>query len=407
MDKITQLLDNLNLPLSKIEKEVGTSDGFLSKVKKGTRSLSDELWEKLLVFYKSQIGVDFEFSETIAPMKEKTKLVVDEVGIKEKPNDAAKAKIAELIKTVNKQFGDGTMVMLGDIPQKKLEVISTGSLLIDDALGVGGLPRGRIVEIIGYESSGKTTIATQVMANAQKNGLMCGFIDAEQSFDAEYAKNLGVNIDDISLIQPDYGEQALEVADKMILSGHFGVVIIDSVAALVPKSELEGEMGDSKMGLHARLMSQACRKLSASINKTNTLVIFINQYRNKIGGYGNPAIASGGLALQFFASIRIELVRSAIIKDGEVSVGNMIKCKVIKNKVAPPFKTCEFEIMYGEGVNRIGELVDLAVSKGVIKKAGSWYSYNESKLGQGKETVCHLLKDNENLLKEIETLIGL
>jgi recombination protein RecA len=285
-------------------------------------------------------------------------------------------------------------------------VISTGSIGLDTALGIGGLPRGRVIEIYGPESSGKTTVAIHVIAEAQKKGGMCAIIDAEHAFDSAYAQKLGVDIDNLLISQPDYGEQALEIADRLILSGALDVVVIDSVAALVPKGELEGEMGDSKMGLQARLMSQALRKLTATINKTNTICIFINQLREKIGVmFGNPETTTGGNALKFYASVRLDIRRMAQIKDGDEAVGNRVKVKVVKNKVAPPFRTAEFDLVFGEGISKIGEILDMGVEMGIVNKSGSWFSYNENKLGQGREGVKTLLKDNPALADEIEAKI--
>jgi recombination protein RecA len=287
-----------------------------------------------------------------------------------------------------------------------MEVISTGSIGLDVALGIGGLPRGRVIEIYGPESSGKTTIATHVIAEAQKKGGMCAFIDAEHAFDSNYAKKLGVDVDNLLISQPDYGEQALEIADRLILSGALDVVVIDSVAALVPKGELEGEMGDSKMGLHARLMSQALRKLTATISKTNTICIFINQLREKIGVmFGNPETTTGGNALKFYASVRLDIRRMAQIKDGEEAIGNHVKVKVVKNKVAPPFRSAEFDIIFGEGISKMGEVIDMGVELGVVQKSGSWFSYGPDKLGQGRDAVRQLLHDNPELATEIEAKI--
>lgn len=304
---------------------------------------------------------------------------------------------------IDKDFGKGSVMMMNEKGEQTQEVISTGSIGLDSALGIGGLPKGRVVEIYGPESSGKTTIATHVIAEAQKLGGMCAFIDAEHAFDSAYAQKLGVDIDNLLISQPDYGEQALEIADRLILSGALDVVVIDSVAALVPKSELEGEMGDSKMGLHARLMSQALRKLTATISKTGTICIFINQLREKIGVmFGNPETTTGGNALKFYASVRLDIRRMTQIKDGEEAVGNRVKVKVVKNKVAPPFRTAEFDIIFGEGVSKIGEILDMGVEMGIVNKSGSWFSYDTNKLGQGREAVKSLLKDNPALADEIE-----
>jgi recombination protein RecA len=288
----------------------------------------------------------------------------------------------------------------------EIEAISTGSIGLDAALGIGGLPKGRVVEIYGPESSGKTTLAIHVIAEAQKKGGMCAFIDAEHAFDSVYAQKLGVDIDSLLISQPDYGEQALEIADRLILSGALDVVVIDSVAALVPKGELEGEMGESKMGLQARLMSQALRKLTATIAKTNSCCIFINQLREKIGVmFGNPETTTGGNALKFYASVRLDIRRTATIKDGDQVVGNHVKVKVVKNKVAPPFRQAEFDIVYGEGISKAGEIVDMGVELGILQKSGSWFSYNNDKLGQGRDSVKQLMIDNPGLGAEIEEKI--
>ena len=307
---------------------------------------------------------------------------------------------------IDKDFGKGSVMMMSDKGVIEQEVISTGSIGLDMALGIGGLPKGRVVEIYGPESSGKTTLAIHVIAEAQKKGGMCAFIDAEHAFDSNYAQRLGVDIDNLLISQPDYGEQALEIADRLILSGALDVVVIDSVAALVPKSELEGEMGDSKMGLQARLMSQALRKLTATISKTNSCCIFINQLREKIGiMYGNPETTTGGNALKFYSSVRLDIRRMAQIKDGDESIGNHVKVKVVKNKVAPPFRQAEFDIIYGEGISKVGEIIDMGVELGIVQKSGSWFSYNNDKLGQGREAVKQLLIDNPEMANEIETKI--
>jgi len=307
---------------------------------------------------------------------------------------------------IDKDFGKGSVMMMSDKGIVEQEVISTGSIGLDMALGIGGLPKGRVVEIYGPESSGKTTLAIHVIAEAQKKGGMCAFIDAEHAFDSNYAQKLGVNIDNLLISQPDYGEQALEIADRLILSGALDVVVIDSVAALVPKGELEGEMGDSKMGLQARLMSQALRKLTATISKTNSCCIFINQLREKIGiMFGNPETTTGGNALKFYASVRLDIRRLAQIKDGDESIGNHVKVKVVKNKVAPPFRQAEFDIIYGEGISKVGEIIDMGVELGIVQKSGSWFSYNNDKLGQGRDSVKQLLIDNPGLATEIEIKI--
>ena len=307
---------------------------------------------------------------------------------------------------IDKDFGKGSVMLMNEKADHQIEVISTGSIGLDIALGIGGLPRGRIIEIYGPESSGKTTIATHVIAEAQKKGGMCAIIDAEHAFDSNYAQKLGVDVDNLLISQPDYGEQALEIADRLILSGALDVVVIDSVAALVPKGELEGEMGDSKMGLHARLMSQALRKLTATISKTNTVCIFINQLREKIGVmFGNPETTTGGNALKFYASVRLDIRRIAQIKDGEEAVGNRAKVKVVKNKVAPPFRSAEFDIIFGEGISKTGEIIDMGVELSIVQKSGSWYSYNGDKLGQGRDAVKQLLIDNPGLAADIESKI--
>jgi len=307
---------------------------------------------------------------------------------------------------IDKDYGKGSVMMMNERAEHEMEVISTGSIGLDTALGVGGVPKGRIIEIYGPESSGKTTIAIHIIAEAQKKGGICAIIDAEHAFDSSYAQKLGVDVDNLLISQPDYGEQALEIADRLILSGALDVVVIDSVAALVPKSELEGEMGDSKMGLHARLMSQALRKLTATINKTNTVCIFINQLREKIGVmFGNPETTTGGNALKFYASVRLDIRRVSQIKDGDVAVGNRSKVKVVKNKVAPPFRQAEFDIIFGEGISKVGEIIDMGVELGIVNKSGSWFSYDTNKLGQGRDTVKQLLIDNPDLANEIEVKI--
>ncbi|HTS43219.1 MAG TPA: recombinase RecA [Puia sp.] len=319
-------------------------------------------------------------------------------------SNAEKLKALKLtIDKIDKDFGKGSVMLMNERSQDPMEVISTGSIGLDIALGIGGLPRGRVIEIYGPESSGKTTIAIHVIAEAQKKGGMCAIIDAEHAFDSSYAKKLGVDVDNLLISQPDYGEQALEIADRLILSGALDVVVIDSVAALVPKGELEGEMGDSKMGLQARLMSQALRKLTATISKTNTICIFINQLREKIGVmFGNPETTTGGNALKFYSSVRLDIRRLAQIKDGEEAVGNRVKVKVVKNKVAPPFRSAEFDIVFGEGISKMGEIIDMGVELGIVQKSGSWFSYGADKLGQGRDSVKQLLLDNPELATEIE-----
>ncbi|MBQ3579559.1 MAG: recombinase RecA [Bacteroidales bacterium] len=307
---------------------------------------------------------------------------------------------------IEKNYGKGSIMKLGDRPDESLEVIPTGSIALDAALGVGGFPKGRVIEIYGPESSGKTTLAIHVIAEAQKQGGIAAFIDAEHAFDAAYAKKLGVDIENLLVSQPDNGEQALEIADNLIRSGAIDIIVIDSVAALTPKAEIDGEMGDSKMGLQARLMSQAMRKLTATISKTGCCCIFINQLREKLGVmFGNPETTTGGNALKFYASVRIDIRRTQAIKDGDQNIGNRVKVKVVKNKVAPPFRVCEFDLMFGEGISKIGEIIDLGVEYGIIKKSGSWFSYGESKLAQGREALKQLLKDNEELSAELETKV--
>jgi recombination protein RecA len=329
--------------------------------------------------------------------------------MKEKMSSEKEAKLKALQLTLDKldkTYGKGTVMKMGDKAIEEVETISSGSLGIDLALGVGGYPRGRVIEIYGPESSGKTTLTLHAIAEAQKAGGIAAFIDAEHAFDRNYAEKLGVDIENLIISQPDNGEQALEIAENLIRSGAIDIVVIDSVAALTPKSEIEGEMGDSKMGLHARLMSQALRKLTGTISKTHCTVFFINQLREKIGVmFGNPETTTGGNALKFYASVRLDIRRSTQIKDGENVLGNRTKVKIVKNKVAPPFKTAEFDIMYGEGISKTGEILDLAVEFEIIKKAGSWFSYGETKLGQGRDAVKALIKDNPELADELEEKI--
>ncbi len=307
---------------------------------------------------------------------------------------------------LEKSYGKGAIMRLGATSVEKIPSISTGSIGLDFALGVDGIPKGRVTEIFGPESSGKTTLALHVIAEAQKKGGIAAFIDAEHAFDRYYAAKLGVDIEELLMAQPDNGEQALEITDNLIRSGAIDVIVIDSVAALTPKSEIEGEMGDSKMGLQARLMSQALRKLTANISKTNTICIFINQLREKIGiVFGNPETTTGGNALKFYASVRLDIRRISQIKDTDEVRGNRVRVKVVKNKVAPPFRKAEFDIMYGEGISKIGEIIDIGVDKDIVKKSGSWFSYGETKLGQGREAVKKILSDNPDLMEELETKI--
>ena len=321
--------------------------------------------------------------------------------------DDKKKALALVLEKMDKTYGKGTVMKMGDSAVEEVEVIPSGSLGLDIALGVGGYPKGRVIEIYGPESSGKTTLTMHAIAESQKAGGIAAFIDAEHAFDAVYAKKLGIDVENLIISQPDNGEQALEIADNLIRSGAIDIVVIDSVAALTPKAEIEGEMGDSKMGLHARLMSQALRKLTATISRTKCTVIFINQLREKIGVmFGNPETTTGGNALKFYASVRIDIRRSGSpIKVGEDAVGNRVKVKIVKNKVAPPFKNTEFDIMYGEGISKVGEILDLGVEFDIVKKSGSWFSYGDTKLGQGRDAVKELLKDNHELLEELSEKI--
>jgi recombination protein RecA len=324
-------------------------------------------------------------------------------------NDVNKEKIKALQLTLDKlekTFGKGTIMRLGDEAIEVMEVIRTGSIGLDAALGIGGYPKGRVIEIYGPESSGKTTLALHAIAESQKNGGIAAFIDAEHAFDRFYAQKLGIDVENLLVSQPDSGEQALEITENLIRSGAIDIIVIDSVAALTPKSEIEGEMGDSKVGLQARLMSQALRKLTATISKTATCCIFINQLREKIGVmFGNPETTTGGNALKFYASVRLDIRKQTQLKEGEDIVGNHVKVKVVKNKVAPPFRKAEFDIMFGEGISRAYEIIDLATDMNIIKKSGSWFSYGETRLGQGRESVKKILQDNQELADELEGLI--
>ena len=322
-------------------------------------------------------------------------------------SSAEKLKALQLtLDKLEKSYGKGTIMKLGDTAIEPIDVISTGSIGLDIALGVGGLPKGRVIEIYGPESSGKTTLAIHAIAESQKNGGIAAFIDAEHAFDRFYAKKLGVDVENLLISQPDNGEQALEIADNLIRSGAIDIIVIDSVAALVPKGEIEGEMGDSKMGLQARLMSQALRKLTGTISKTGCCCIFINQLRDKIGVmFGNPETTTGGNALKFYASVRLDIRRISQIKDADEVSGNRVKVKIVKNKVAPPFRIAEFDIMFGEGVSKAGEIIDLGVDYNIIKKSGSWFSYGDSRLGQGRDAVKQLILDNPELMEELEAKI--
>ena len=335
--------------------------------------------------------------------KEEAKRVL---GTDATPEEKKKA-LAAAMGAIEKNFGKGSIMRMGDETIENVEVIPTGSLSLDAALGVGGYPKGRIIEIYGPESSGKTTLAIHAIAEAQKQGGTAAFIDAEHAFDRFYAENLGVNVSELLMSQPDNGEQALEIADQLIRSSAIDIIVIDSVAALTPKAEIEGDMGDNKVGLQARLMSQALRKITASVAKTKTTCIFINQLREKIGVmFGNPETTTGGNALKFYASVRLDVRKSSAIKDGDEVLGNLTKVKVVKNKVAPPFRRAEFDIMFGEGISRVGELIDLGVKFEILQKSGSWFSYDGTRIGQGRDAVKQLLKDNQELADEIAAKIS-
>jgi len=383
-----------------LEESIGLPKNSLSAVLKGTVAMPQSWVPKIEAFLAKPID------EPEAPSTQPKMAVKPSGELTLTPSDDAMKRVRETMEKINKDFGEGSVMRLGDKPMGNVEVIPTGSLSLNGALGVGGLPKGRITEIYGPESSGKTTVALHIIAEAQKMGGLCAFIDVEHAFDETYAKAIGVDIENLHLSQPDYGEQALEEADRLIGTGGFSVMVIDSVAALVPKAELEGEMGDSKMGAQARLMSQACRKLTAAISKTNTVCIFINQLRSTIGNMYVFEVTSGGNALKYYASVRLDVRRSGKIVDGEEQLGNKVKVKVVKNKVAPPFKIAEFDILFGIGIDYVGEVIDMAVEKNVIKKSGSWYSYGETKLGQGREGVRELLKGTPELLSEIETKLS-
>ncbi|MDD2287864.1 MAG: recombinase RecA [Bacteroidales bacterium] len=326
---------------------------------------------------------------------------------KEKSVDASKLEKLKVLQStidkIEKNYGKGSIMKLGDRAADEVEFISSGSISLDNALGIGGFPKGRVIEIYGPESSGKTTLAIHAIAESQAQGGIAAFIDAEHAFDSSYAKKLGVDVENLFISQPDNGEQALEIAENLISSGAIDIIVIDSVAALTPKSEIDGEMGDSKMGLQARLMSQALRKLTSTISKTNCCCIFINQLRDKIGVmFGSPETTTGGNALKFYSSVRLDIRRIQAIKDGDQNIGNRVRVKVVKNKVAPPFRQVEFDLMFGKGISKVGEIIDLGVEQEIIKKSGSWFSYGETKLGQGRDAVKQLLLDNEELMKDLE-----
>lgn len=396
--ELTQKLNELvasGTTKTNLEEAIGLPKNSLSAVLSGSKEMPGSWVEKIQSFLAQPIASP----EPLAQVK----MAVRKNGTLELKPSAEKLKVLnDVMEKINKDFGEGSVMYLGDKPKTGIEFIPTGSLSLNAALGIGGLPKGRITEIYGPESSGKTTVALHVIAEAQKMGGMCAFIDVEHAFDETYAKAIGVDVKKLILSQPDYGEQALEETDRIMLSGSISVIVIDSVAALVPKAELEGEHGDTKMGLQARLMSQACRKLTGTISKTNTICIFINQLRSTIGNMYVFEVTTGGNALKYYASIRLDVRKAGKIMDGEEQFGCKTKVKVVKNKVAPPFKIAEFDIIFGEGIDYVGEVIDAATEKNVIKKSGSWYSYDEQKLGQGREAVRQLLKDNPNMLAEIE-----
>lgn len=398
--KMLVALKAMKISVSAIENDLGFSNGLIGKAAKGKTELSADKLEKLIQYFDNKANVGKKILD-------RTDLVVSQSGLKEIPSHNLTMVATEEMNKINKDFGDGTIMYFGSKPQTGYQVISTGSLLLNEALGIGGFPRGRIVEIFGWESSGKSTISLNAIADAQKQGLKCLLIDAENAFDPEYAAALGVKVDELKYCQPSYGEEGLEVADRQMGSGQADVVVIDSVAALVPKAELEGEHGDNKMGAQARMMSAACRKLVSTVAKHNCLLIFINQFRHKIGVmYGSPEVTTGGNALQFYASMRLQVSRSTTeqnsVMAGDIKEGNKTTVKVIKNKCAPPFRQAVFNIMYGTGIDNLSELVDLSVDKGIIVKSGSWYSYNDSKLGQGVSQVKQMLLDNPDMKSEIE-----
>ena len=339
-------------------------------------------------------------------MEKEIKTTKETVDVKKEINREKLKALQLTLDKIDKDYGKGTIIKMGDKAVVEIPSISSGSISVDNALGIGGFPRGRVIEIFGPESSGKTTLAIHAIAEAQKAGGLAAYIDAEHAFDRTYAEKLGIDVENLYISQPDNGEQALEIADALIRSGAIDIIVIDSVAALTPKAEIEGDMGDSKMGLQARLMSQALRKLTANISKTNTCCIFINQLRDKIGVmFGNPETTTGGNALKFYSSVRVDIRRMTQIKEGEEVMGNRTKVKIVKNKLAPPFKLAEFDIIYGEGISKLGEIIDLGVDLEIIKKSGSWFSYGETKIGQGRDSVKQLLTDNPELAAELETKI--
>jgi recombination protein RecA len=395
IEELKKIVEN-GVKKSDLEESIGLPKNSLSAVLSGSKEMPESWVPKIKAYLSTPIATPE------APRFEKSISVDVRGDLKLNPSIEAKDSLKLTMDKIEKDFGKGTVMRLGDAPIEAIEAIPTGSIGLNFALGIGGVPRGRIVEIYGPESSGKTTVALHIIAEAQKMGGLCAMIDAEHAFDPVYAEKLGVDVNNLMVSQPDYGEQALEAADRLIMSGALSVVVIDSVAALVPKGELEGEMGDSKMGLQARLMSQACRKLTGTISKTNTVCIFINQLRATIGNMYQQEITTGGQALKFYASVRLDVRKIGQLKDGDEAFGNRVKVKVVKNKVAPPFKHCEYDIIFGEGIDKIGELVEVASSFGVINKSGSWYSYEGSKLGQGKESAKTLLKDNPELMQEIK-----
>lgn len=411
-EMILKMLSELKIkkiPASQIEKELGFSNGLLGK-----GMLSNEKFDKFNDYFFTQTGrlMSSVITNPVAPQK----ITVDKI-IKDKaqksitpPSKNNYDKLASLklvLDKINKDFGEGSVMCMGDVVKKQDNVISTGCIALDDAIGIGGLPCGRMIEIYGQESSGKTTLAIHIIAEAQKLGGRCAIIDTEQAFDAEYAENLNVDLNRLEISQPDYGEQALEITERLIESKNFRVIVVDSVAALIPKRELEGEAGDSAMGKQAWLMSQACRKMVASVAKTNTMLIWINQLRSKIGvmPFQNPWVTTAGNALKFFCSVRLDIASIGKIKDGEEVIGNRTKVKVAKNKMASPFKTAEFDIFFGKGIDQIGELIDIATNLNIVKKSGAWYSYMDSNIGQGKEGVKEVLSANPEMLLEIESKI--